>query len=581
MNGPFGNRFPYTNFHELNLDWIIQIAKDFLDQYTEIEQTITTGKEELEAKYTELEGLLDAWYTEHSQDIADALAGALEDLNSWYTEHVHYLDQTITDFTNQAEQIAADTIASIPEDYTALSYSHQNMNSNNILDSSAKTDREVNGVTFDWTSSKCAISGTTSGTAFCNIFASENTFPAGLAAGSIFYAANIGQVKSKLEIFYYYNGAATLMYNSLATYDVDYIQIPSTATGLIVRLCVEQPNNTSVNETVYPFISLEPTNEILNARTYQNWIAGKPVFMRSTGDSRDRASDIILALNTYKHVVLLPGTYYIDHAIQIPAGGTLEGCGVLSKIYSPGTNVVSITMANNTTLKNLILDTGATTTPANEGTRYGIYINDVTQPAWIENCTVNGFNKYGIYIAGTTGNTIAEFINNTIITNCFTGLWVTDSEYLQFTNLCIRNCYRGVYENGGNNKYVGCGFDSNAVGLQMTVTYSNNGHGSFIGCSFNHNTDYAVYMGNVTNGEIFSGCQFHFGTITFNGTTRGINMIGCQFGQSLVLATQGDGLNFISNGTFYEDPTFSLSGAGQIIMTNCYNFVDGNTIEPA
>ena len=39
-SGAFGENFPYTNFHELNMDWIIKIAKDFLDQYTHIQQII-------------------------------------------------------------------------------------------------------------------------------------------------------------------------------------------------------------------------------------------------------------------------------------------------------------------------------------------------------------------------------------------------------------------------------------------------------------------------------------------------------------------------------------------------------------
>ena len=70
-NGPFGNMFPYTNFHSMNLDWVIQVAKDFLDQYTNIQQTITDGLDALDAKKEALEALLQVWYDEHSQDIAD------------------------------------------------------------------------------------------------------------------------------------------------------------------------------------------------------------------------------------------------------------------------------------------------------------------------------------------------------------------------------------------------------------------------------------------------------------------------------------------------------------------------------
>ena len=125
MNGPFGNGYPYLNFHELNMDWVIRIAKDFLDQYTNIQQTIDQGLEDLDTKATELQGLLDAWYEEHSQDIADQLADALENLNTWYTQHEGYLDQYVTDsitaFGTAADAKAAQTIESIPDDYTTLS----------------------------------------------------------------------------------------------------------------------------------------------------------------------------------------------------------------------------------------------------------------------------------------------------------------------------------------------------------------------------------------------------------------------------------------------------------------------------
>ena len=120
MNGPFGNRFPYTNFHEMNLDWIIQIAKDFLDQYTHIQETITSGLEDideaktaaieaLDAEKERLEGLLDAWYENHSDLIEAALRDAL------------------ADFTLRANEVADVVIASIPEDYTALSNNVSNL----------------------------------------------------------------------------------------------------------------------------------------------------------------------------------------------------------------------------------------------------------------------------------------------------------------------------------------------------------------------------------------------------------------------------------------------------------------------
>ena len=107
-------QFPYADMHQLNLDWIIKIAKDFLDQYTHIQQvitdgeeelqnTITTGMNDLQDKANALENLLQEWYDTHSQDIADELT------------------QAIIDFRAAAEAAAQQAIDSIPADYTALS----------------------------------------------------------------------------------------------------------------------------------------------------------------------------------------------------------------------------------------------------------------------------------------------------------------------------------------------------------------------------------------------------------------------------------------------------------------------------
>lgn len=44
----FGERVPYTNYHDLNLDWILKVMKDFNIKYNNIDTTITEGKETLD-----------------------------------------------------------------------------------------------------------------------------------------------------------------------------------------------------------------------------------------------------------------------------------------------------------------------------------------------------------------------------------------------------------------------------------------------------------------------------------------------------------------------------------------------------
>lgn len=107
-------QFPYADLHQLNLDWIINIAKNFLDQYTSIQQIINEGEENLQnitaegmaalqEKATQLENLLNEWYNTHSEDIANELASAVDE------------------FRTTAAAIVEEVIQSIPADYSALS----------------------------------------------------------------------------------------------------------------------------------------------------------------------------------------------------------------------------------------------------------------------------------------------------------------------------------------------------------------------------------------------------------------------------------------------------------------------------
>lgn len=139
--GIFGEGFPYSNFHDLNMDWIIKIAKDFLDQYTHIQEVIAQGlvdigdkteeglnsldqktTDSLTALNTEAErltALLDQWYNTHSNDIATQLANSLASLAST-------LASAIETFDTHADEKAGRAIASIPDDYTAFFRQYMN-----------------------------------------------------------------------------------------------------------------------------------------------------------------------------------------------------------------------------------------------------------------------------------------------------------------------------------------------------------------------------------------------------------------------------------------------------------------------
>ena len=109
-----GERFPYANFHSMNQDWILKVVKEFQDQYTHLEEMINAGEIsistltaqkiiELNNRSNEILNLLNSWYDTHSQEIEEELTYA------------------INSFQTRAQEIARQVAETIPADYTTLS----------------------------------------------------------------------------------------------------------------------------------------------------------------------------------------------------------------------------------------------------------------------------------------------------------------------------------------------------------------------------------------------------------------------------------------------------------------------------
>ena len=82
------NLFPYTNGHELNLDWILQVVKDFQTKYTTFDQALADALEAIETAKT---GSL--------EDMQAALTAALESIS--------------TDLESAKEAISADQASAL------------------------------------------------------------------------------------------------------------------------------------------------------------------------------------------------------------------------------------------------------------------------------------------------------------------------------------------------------------------------------------------------------------------------------------------------------------------------------------
>ena len=242
--GAFGENFPYSNFHDLNMDWIIKIAKDFLDQYTHIQEVIASGEEslqnlteeglnQLQEKAETLENLLQAWYDTHSEDIANQLADA------------------ITAFGLAAEQKAQDTIATIPEDYTALSNrvveNEHIMETvthffyNNLLESRT-IDGSHNGIRFTSVDKNVVhVYGTNnaSSAAHKDLIELTDPVPATLIPGHYYYAIkHFSDSVITYRMYFYESSDLNTLISSINLADGERFQIPSNTGAIRISLYV-------------------------------------------------------------------------------------------------------------------------------------------------------------------------------------------------------------------------------------------------------------------------------------------------------------------------------------------------------
>lgn len=239
--GIFGENFPYSNFHDLNLDWIIKIVKDFLDQYTSLNEVISNGEialdektqnglSELADKAEELEGLLQSWYDTHSDDIEEALTTA------------------VNDFQTSASAIAETVIASIPADYSALANTVSMMgnafpdlfsliterNYNTNYANSIMINETASGITVKNSSNIITVNGTATGNVQFSLFNSRTKkyqFP--FKAGRTYPFSFIEQVNTPtIQIIVRYKTTQNSSWHNQSSFtalsDISVIALPDT-----------------------------------------------------------------------------------------------------------------------------------------------------------------------------------------------------------------------------------------------------------------------------------------------------------------------------------------------------------------
>lgn len=259
--GLFDN-FPYTNFHELNLDAIIKILREMQDEW-----------EATKTEWSDMKSFINNYFEnlDVTQEISDkidkmARSGALYDIISpdiartvtaWLAEHISETTPTV-DASLTVSGAAADALVT-GNDLRAL----EDCNARDLAWIMDKNTRDTNGISYQWQADgSCRVNGSSVAVALCNMYAKlSGPLPKGMEPGKRIYA-KYSATAVNLQVWFYKNGS--FLSGFTTTTDRDFT-VPADAEGLMIRLQVL--NGVTVNnEFVKPrFYTAHTEKMITNA----------------------------------------------------------------------------------------------------------------------------------------------------------------------------------------------------------------------------------------------------------------------------------------------------------------------------
>lgn len=314
-----------------------------------------------------------------------------------------------------------------------------------------------------------------------------------------------------------------------------------------------------------------------------------PFYLPATNDGADRTAEIRQLLEQYGACQLGSGTYVVT-GIRMPDGTSLSGAGSGTKLLlDADVEGGAVCLGSFCTVRDLMVIGAEEEIPLPQqvGERHGIVFEgtatiqkytDQPRNSIISNCFARSFSGGGITCTDTGYSTVCSLtVTNCHVWNCGAGIHISHfSEYHEFTNVLSSANLYGCINNGGNNVFVNCGFNSNVTGFLIDNSHgqsSNNSHGSAVGCTFNHsnkNKGIGIQILGATSGYVFSGGQMFFSKIVLENSV-GITFSSMNYGKDMDISVKGGTLTMFTDSVFSNYPASIRVEDNKLVkFINCF-----------
>lgn len=510
--------FPYSNFHDLNTDWIIKKIRD-------INRAEQASAESANASAQSATAAAQSAENAHASEL-NAQASAQQAQES---------EEYVTGAKNQLDLLQARVDNIIPS-------GTQTEGNTELLDIRVMN----NGKTADSAGNAVRLESATS---------------------------------KKIQASFYVRLEEGQDLNALTAYG-EYRSFNTTITGSILNkpseynapfiITVSQINNAQhlhqeLTYQDYPYIKFTRVSTN-SGDTWTSWMLEKATFptfssMRSLINNYGIIKYSLWKNTAFNYSQTLPDGYYLD------------GHGYTVTVDSSQT--YKLTLGKDIVIRNTVFE-GSLEAVTDDLSNPLFEMNADSGNIVFENCTFRNLSC-GIYVHDT-GTPVDK--NLTLIgcrfESCNCGLNIAQNgEYNIIADSHFIKCYYGIINRGGNNKIGNCNIDKNTIGILIDDTAgTNQGHGNISNCTLNHSDDGNGY-GMIIRGTgrmLINNCNFYYSKLLIENTNGNV-INGCGFGQDgqIEINTSGTQCNII-NACMFRIVTGSLNivSNGNTRMSNCW-----------